>query len=479
MRFVCFCFSIVVSCSIFAHNDGAYYHDRDDLPQKQSWMKSIKNDTKITLVSIPGTHNTASRFYEDITKNQTLNIRQQLDAGIRYFDIRLKNVHDSLHLYHGPMYLWQTFNDIMTITRDFLNEHPSETVLVRIKKEQPDLSLVYNFEGNLMHHINMFSDVFWVPSSNSYIPTLEEVRGKVIILQDYPGENITGIRYSLFDVQDSFNMTTNWDLYDKWLKVKNHLEKANTNQKNSGYINYLSASGGSFPYFVASGHVSPGTSASRLATGLTTPGWSSSYRDFPRTNCFIGICTISFEGTNTLTRNYLSRPDVVYAGIVAADFPGADLIAKIIELNQKAGIVNSPVISIKNTSYNGCLDFRGGVYNEKYLSLNPDCHLTEAQSLSYNPVNKQLKIQGTNYCLDVQYGQNNHRQPVIAYSCNSSKNQQWLLNTDQTISSMMDGTRRCLDVDQHRLDPLGNPTLTMWECSPSSVDQQFTILYPR
>ncbi|PMM00625.1 hypothetical protein BCT63_19730 [Vibrio kanaloae] len=329
-----------------AHRDGAYYHGSDDLTLRASWMASIKDEIKITRISIPGTHDTASRYYGDITKNQTLDIRQQLDAGIRYFDIRLKNVHDSLHLYHGPMYLWQTFNEVMTITRDFLDENPSETVLMRIKKEQPDLSLVFNFEENINHHINLFSDTFWNTGSSSYIPSLGEVRGKVVILKDYSGSQIAGIPYSQFDIQDKFSMSNNWDLYDKWLSVKEHLKKANTNQSNRGYINYLSASGGSFPYFVASGHVSNGTGASRLSTGLTTPGWNSSYPDFPRTTCFIGICTISFEGTNTLARDYLKRTDMFYAGIVVADFPGEDLISKVINLNQRAGITKLAVITV-------------------------------------------------------------------------------------------------------------------------------------
>lgn len=58
------------------------------------------------------------------------------------------------------MYLGQTFNQIMTMTRDFLNANPNETVLMKIKKEQPDLSARFNFEENVLHHINMFSDVF-------------------------------------------------------------------------------------------------------------------------------------------------------------------------------------------------------------------------------------------------------------------------------------------------------------------------------
>lgn len=106
---------------------------------------------------------------------------------------------------------------------------------------------------------------FWNTSSSTYIPKLDQVLGKVVILQDYSG-GVTGIRYSRFNIQDDYSVNTNWDLYDKWLKVKSHLQNANRNPGSSrGYINYLSASGGSFTYFISSGHMSNGTGASRLS----------------------------------------------------------------------------------------------------------------------------------------------------------------------------------------------------------------------
>ncbi|WGS41944.1 hypothetical protein LFL97_19875 [Burkholderia sp. JSH-S8] len=110
-------------------------------------------------------------------------------------------------------------------------------------------------------------------------------------------------------------MSTNWDLHDgKWAAVKAHLNLANSGNRGIGYINYLSASGGSFPYFVASGHSSPNTDAPNLATGLTTPGWNSRYPDFPRVHCFIGICTIAFEGTNILTYEYIRKITSLMSG---------------------------------------------------------------------------------------------------------------------------------------------------------------------
>jgi len=84
---------------------------------------------------------------------------------------------------------------------------------------------------------------------------------------------------------------------------------------------------------VASGKSSPGNNHPRLATGLTTPGFKKSYPDFPRVACFIGICTIAFEGINILGYNYIVNNNVGYTGIIFTDFMGDDLIRKLVGMN--------------------------------------------------------------------------------------------------------------------------------------------------
>jgi hypothetical protein len=215
----------------------------------------------------------------------------------------------------------------------FLKAHPTETVYMRVKEEfSPQLN-TRSFEATFQSYWNdgRWKDYFWQPGSDNN-PTLGSTRGKLVVLQNFDGGKY-GIPYSGLDGQDEYNLGTNWDLYWKWEKVRDHLSKANGGPWDTKYINYLSGSGGVFPYFVASGHSSPGTGAPRLATGRTTPGWNSSYPDFPRVDCFIGICTIAFEGTNILTSDRLINYRRV--GIIMADFPGPDLINNVIRMTQK------------------------------------------------------------------------------------------------------------------------------------------------
>ena len=133
-------------------------------------------------------------------------------------------------------------------------------------------------------------DIIWTPTSQN--PILGEVRGKIVIIQDFPATGIHGLLYSTFTTLGHKWFTTNWNQYDKWMDVKSALNNANA--AGSSYLSFWTGHGGSFPYFVASGKSSPGNNHPRLVTGLTTPGFKSYYPDFPRVACFIGICSIVF-----------------------------------------------------------------------------------------------------------------------------------------------------------------------------------------
>lgn len=126
-------------------------------------------------------------------------------------------------------------------------------------------------------------------------------------------------------------MGTNWDLYNKWMDVKNFMTNANTAKKSQ--ISFWTGHGGSYPFFVASGKSLNGNNDGRLITGLTTPGFKSSYPDFPRVACFIGICSIVFEGVNILGYNHITNNNYAYTGIVYVDFYGDQLLQRILSRN--------------------------------------------------------------------------------------------------------------------------------------------------
>lgn len=174
----------------------------------------------------------------------------------------------------------------------------------------------------------MFPNLIWSPSTQN--PTLGMTRGKVIIIQNFVGA-IHGLLYGSFTTIEHKSYLTNWDQHDRWIDIKNFM--AATNTAGSSRITFWTGSVGSCPYFVASGKSLSGNNAGRLATGLTTPGFSSYYPDFPRVACFIGICTIAFEGINILGYNYYTSNSFQYLGIIFTDFAGDTLISSVIQIN--------------------------------------------------------------------------------------------------------------------------------------------------
>ncbi|WII35186.1 hypothetical protein O0V01_15855 [Paenibacillus thiaminolyticus] len=101
-----------------------------------------------------------------------------------------------------------------------MKRNPSETVLMRIKQEHSSVpDRVFN--DTLQRFIDSYPGFFWDSKNGSITnPALGEMRGKIVILRNVAGSNI-GIDYAhQFDIQDNYTVSTNWDLYQKWLDVK-------------------------------------------------------------------------------------------------------------------------------------------------------------------------------------------------------------------------------------------------------------------
>ena len=73
-------------------------------------------------------------FIKDIIQKwsatQSFTPRQQLEAGIRYFDIRIstKPGHDDLYIVHGLYGL--TVSSVLAEIKEFLDEHPKEVIMI-------------------------------------------------------------------------------------------------------------------------------------------------------------------------------------------------------------------------------------------------------------------------------------------------------------------------------------------------------------
>lgn len=338
--FIFFTFFIHTQCH---WHSGYFRWASDGFANYANWMDKIEDNVNIFKLALPATHdsgtgyvsNRTSQTRVDIVVTQCLKFNEQLIYGIRVFDIRLRHFKNRFRLHHNDVYLNVTFDDFLDAINNFLDLYGSETVLFRLKEEWAPFNCTRSLGETLTEYLKNETRLF-VP--NDFNVTLATVRNKFIILSDNLEFHKFGLKYIECNIQDDYYLTNNWRLYNKWTLIKQHLIASTSSDNEKCFINFLSGSGGAFPFFVASGHSSRDTSASRLFTGLLSIRNGSIYPDFPRCICSLILCAVCFEGTNILAENYLQQHSnelVRPPGIIMIDFPGTGLISQIIETNWK------------------------------------------------------------------------------------------------------------------------------------------------
>jgi 1-phosphatidylinositol phosphodiesterase len=426
-----------------AHESDGYSHDSTIGVTNTDWMASLSSDASLSELSLPGTHDSgAYKTGGDIVFTQSMGLREQLQSGIRAWDIRLKTESNGrLTVYHGISRQGQDYeSDVLATASGFLDAHPNEAIVMRVKHETGSAEA---FDSAVRAVLNRFARVYTGTSNN---PLLRDIRGKIVVLQDFASNARFGIPWSSLAIQDEYVLRTNWDLANKWRAIKRQLDTAQSGPRSTTYVNFLSGSQGSFPYFVASGHSSPGTGAPRLLTGMTRgiintcAGNSTCIPEFPSVNCFLGTCSVAFEGTDVLTMNEIgSRAAPRRYGVVFADFPGKGLVQAVINANDFRGV-------LRNRPSGRCVDVpSGSTVNGTAVQL-WDCHGRSNQSWTATP-GGQLTIYGAK-CLDVR-NVGIFETPVRIYDCNGTGAQQWTFKPNGSVVNT--GSGMCLDTAGHGL----------------------------
>lgn len=166
-----------------------------------SWMASIPDSCPLSEVTMPGTHNTMAMYGGSLAECQSWTLASQLRAGVRFLDIRVRHVRGNLTIHHGVSYQRAHFGHVLEAVADFLQEYPSETVLMRLKEE---FSETYNIYGAVVSYINRYAhwDLLW---HSRLMPTMGQSRGRLIVLQDFAGPDM-GMRYGSLDIADDWSV---------------------------------------------------------------------------------------------------------------------------------------------------------------------------------------------------------------------------------------------------------------------------------
>ena len=150
-----------------------------------NWMQDIEDNRLVCKMSIPGTHDTGAYTGNAWVKTQDKNIEQQLNSGIRFFDIRLVHQNGVLKLCHGSHIFDATFvGDVLKTTVEFLKEHPSETVIMTIKRDHDldnDGATKYRIALTKALEVDRALTPYMVKSFRSNF-TLGDLRGKMLII---------------------------------------------------------------------------------------------------------------------------------------------------------------------------------------------------------------------------------------------------------------------------------------------------------
>lgn len=225
------------------------------------WMSQIKDDVSIADLSLPGTHDSATKYIATSvagawTTTQDLTIAEQLNVGVRYLDLRLAydtTVESNIKLVHSTIVctdangnilsLKAVFNDLYT----FLNNNPTETVVVSVKEDAGDAAAAL---ADSIENLIDANKSKWFTGYST--PKLGDVRGKCVLTTRIrqcaygislnwgdQGSDGSYVDYGWFAVQDRYSMGAD----SKWANAAKLLFDR---EKPEGVwqLNFLSTTGG-------------------------------------------------------------------------------------------------------------------------------------------------------------------------------------------------------------------------------------------
>lgn len=266
--------------------------ERAELIRHPCWMLDIPDDTPVTTLSVPGTHDSCCvDGFMGFGQTQYLDLPEQLDAGIRFLDIRLSHYRDNLFVHHDILHMGKNYKDVLDVCTEFLDEHPSETIFMSVKDESRLDSALGKFAPSEIFGKYRGDPANWVIRSGSFeeafnartwenvedsalffnffcpVPgrgpvdesctltpgtTLGDVRGKVILLRRFRGGPDVGCDLTHWPENECFRCEKGlvYDIEDRYQDpgedekfdfIVEHLDKARHGDQGELFITFSSA----------------------------------------------------------------------------------------------------------------------------------------------------------------------------------------------------------------------------------------------
>jgi hypothetical protein len=250
------------------------------IPSLSDWMRElapIRGGEPLSTLLLPGTHDSGS--YRGIlsarwANTQEWTIKQQLENGIRVFDIRVAlnrdesygTAQESLEISHGPVGMGFFYSDVIGDFHAFLDAHPGECIVMICKQEYTE----HNDFGIRIEDENtrLGARIY----KRDDLPTIDKAKGKIVLLRRYPGTY--GI--SVEDWPDDKQK-----VYEKWLKnkafyVQDYFENISLENKKQHIVTAFGARGPS-GWLLNFASVSAGFTESVSSWAKDINTWLASY----------------------------------------------------------------------------------------------------------------------------------------------------------------------------------------------------------
>ena len=156
-----------------------------------AWMGSIPDNTYVSQLSIPGTHDAGTghgvnNVYVVVSGStyattQEKNLTQQWNSGIRAFDLRPAVDGSSLRIYHGIVSTNLYLDNALSTLCGLLDSHPTETCIVIMRHESEADDNNSNWGSKMKDLLNSNPTKSHAVNFNP-MAKLGDVRGKIIIL---------------------------------------------------------------------------------------------------------------------------------------------------------------------------------------------------------------------------------------------------------------------------------------------------------
>lgn len=189
-----------------------------------SWMSQLPDNLYVSQVSIPGTHDSATKDLSEqkyYSQCQTASLTEQLNAGVRAFDLRPGMNNDKeIQLYHGSSKINMTFKEAMQLFCGWLETHKTEFLIIHLYEGGEDPGTITNKnrkKGNAITNDEWTSNVFNDANITKYCKdfkrdlTVKDMRGYMFFIK----------RYGLQLEQQYAPVTYEWCGEDNWTEQTN------------------------------------------------------------------------------------------------------------------------------------------------------------------------------------------------------------------------------------------------------------------